>query len=143
VANLSAPQLVTALSVLVSSPEWETWKSFRDRMAHRSNLPRNLYGGTSLPPSKPLDFASTSSTSAYSGELEDFEGLLVWLAAQLSEVMAAVLVCPARASRTYTTLWDNMRELGLAAPPAAAHDGWPENTRWPYLAVLQAAHCVL
>jgi hypothetical protein len=40
-------------------------------------------------------------------------------------------------------IWENMRNLGLGALAHAnrhaAYDSW-ENDRWPYLAVLQAAH---
>lgn len=86
-----AQPLASGLSVILGAPEWERWVEFRNRMTHRSNLPRIIKAsvGSAPPPGKTLDFAATSSTAAFSGDEHDLVSLYDWLAAKLRELVVA------------------------------------------------------
>lgn len=84
-----AATLTQALSELCASAEWKLWVDLRNRMSHRSNLPRVSFGafGAAPPPAKPLQFAATSSTPVVEGDLESFDALHSWLADSLRKLL--------------------------------------------------------
>ena len=83
--------LVSVLEELVASDQWSLWKNFRNTMTHRSNLPRIVYAamGGPLPPANPLEFASTWSSKALSGDEATFNEMLSWLASSLERLLRA------------------------------------------------------
>lgn len=87
----SAGALTAALDRLLSAKEWGLWVGFRNRMTHRSNLPRIIQAwvGSPPPPAKPIHFAATSSTPAFQADAADFDGLHRWLASALASLLAA------------------------------------------------------
>ena len=89
--HASAAPLVGVLDQLLNSAEWRMWVDLRNRMTHRSNLPRvvKAWMGTSPPPIKPLHFASTSSTPAVEENLDHFDALVDWLASTLEALLSA------------------------------------------------------
>ncbi|HWG11514.1 MAG TPA: hypothetical protein VN693_08485 [Rhodanobacteraceae bacterium] len=80
-----ATEIIAVLRNLVSSKEWRMWVDLRNRMAHRSNLPRivHIAMGGPLPVSRPILFAATSSTPSIDLGIEDFDALQAWLASEL------------------------------------------------------------
>ena len=76
-----AAALAQTLSRLCASAEWKLWVELRNRMSHRSNLPRIIFGavGAETPLAKALHFAATSSTPIVEGDLESFDALHTWL----------------------------------------------------------------
>ena len=87
-SHAEARPLVDALSNLLSSSEWSLWIDLRNRMTHRSNLPRIVNAPPPLK-SKPLHFAPTSSTRHVEAEISDFDSLHNWLAKSLSDLLIA------------------------------------------------------
>lgn len=87
----TAVGLKLALHRLLSAPEWTFWIELRNRMTHRSNLPRrhSAYVGSDPPPIKPLDFAATSSTREVAADLVDFDALHRWLAVALRDLLTS------------------------------------------------------
>ena len=87
--HASATQLAGVLSGLVASREWVRWVELRNRMTHRSNLPRIHVVSVGAPPliTKPLNFAPTSSTPPVEAETSDFDGLHDWLAKSLGALL--------------------------------------------------------
>lgn len=81
--------LVAALEALTSSTEWTLWVELRNRMTHRSNLPRiiNVAFGAVPPPARALHFAATSSTPAFEADLSHLEALFTWLASSLRNLL--------------------------------------------------------
>ena len=81
----AASRLESAVRAMVASDEWSFWVNLRNRMTHRSSLPRNiwLYVGAPTPPAQALDFAKTSSTSAIQKDGSEVERHLKWLADSL------------------------------------------------------------
>jgi len=88
-----AAPVVAALTALSSSSEWRIWRTFRNRMTHRSNLPRITYASTedNLPPAKPVNVAATSSTDAFAADLVDLRDHFTWLASSLEGLLSAML----------------------------------------------------
>ncbi len=86
-----AEPLAEALGMILAAPEWERWVEFRNRMTHRSNLPRIIKAsvGSAPPPGKTLDFAATSSSTAFSSDENGLIRLYAWLAASLRNLFAA------------------------------------------------------
>lgn len=80
-----AASLVSALDSLAASSEWRLWIDLRNRMTHRSNLPRRHYASVGAPPPvvKPLNYAPTSSTPEIDADYSDWDALHGWLAHQL------------------------------------------------------------
>lgn len=76
---------------LADSNEFTLWTELRNRMSHRSNLPRIVEGviGGDAPPAKPLHFADTSSSRSIAGEFEEFDQLQAWLADSLRRLLVA------------------------------------------------------
>lgn len=84
-----AQSLATCLTTMCASAEWKQWIDLRNRMTHRSNLPRMLFAsvGSPTPPAKALHFAATSSTPEIVAELSDFDVLNNWLTSSLSKLL--------------------------------------------------------
>lgn len=76
------------LTNLLNSREWSLWRDLRNRMMHRSDLPRIIYAtlGAPLPVTNPLLFAATSSTPPVDADTADFDALHLWLAATIREL---------------------------------------------------------
>lgn len=85
VGHDKAASLVSALDRLSKSSEWRLWISLRNRMTHRSNLPRRHYASVGGPPPvvKPLNYAPTSSTPDIDSDYSDWDAMHEWLAHQL------------------------------------------------------------
>ena len=81
----AASRLKSALLVVTASDEWKLWVKLRNRMTHRSTLPRiiRVNVGAPTPPAQALDFAKTSSTSAIQMDVPEVERHLKWLANSL------------------------------------------------------------
>jgi hypothetical protein len=89
--------LARALTKLCASAEWKVWVELRNRMSHRSNLPRMIFGavGGAPPPAKALHFAATSSTPIVEGDLQSFDALHAWLTRSLTELLVeGMRLCP-------------------------------------------------
>jgi hypothetical protein len=79
-AHAAAAPIIEALDRLLGSTEWRLWLGLRNRMTHRSNVPRRHYasvGSTPLP-ENPVHFGSTSSTPDFVGDEVWFENQLSW-----------------------------------------------------------------
>ncbi|WP_415755726.1 hypothetical protein [Pseudomonas leptonychotis] len=77
------------LKVLVESDEWKNWVDLRNRMTHRSNLPRVGHGavGGEPPPAKALDFAATLSTPKIEEGVEFLERMFSWLSQAIKSLL--------------------------------------------------------
>ena len=84
-----AAELSTALQHLLAAPEWSLWVDLRNRMTHRSNLPRRIFASVGAPPPqvKPLNYAPTSSTPEVDADFADWDALHEWLAHQLRKLL--------------------------------------------------------
>ena len=90
--------LSVELRKVCASTEWRLWCDLRNRMSHRSNLPRvNIASiGAPLPSAKALHFAATSSTPPIEGDLPLFDALHAWLAKALESLLTeGAALCPA------------------------------------------------
>lgn len=81
----AASRLESAVRAMVASDEWSFWLDLRNRMTHRSALPRIIpvNVGAPTPPAQALDFAKTSSTSAIQMDGPEVQRHLEWLAESL------------------------------------------------------------
>jgi hypothetical protein len=86
-----AEPVVKSLTAILKSGEWKTWVDFRNRMTHRSNLPRIIKGsaGSAPPPAQALEFAGTSSTRRFSADEQGLVALYTWLSHNLQSLLAA------------------------------------------------------
>lgn len=86
-----ATDLVASLQDLVTAPEWKLWVDLRNRMTHRSNLPRRHFASVGSPPPQvnPLNYAPTSSTPEVDADLADWDELHQWLAWQLRKLLVS------------------------------------------------------
>lgn len=77
------------LTRLLASNEWSLWVDLRNRMTHRTNLPRIIHGsvGAPAPVTNPILFAATSSTPPIDADTSDFDALQGWLAAAIRELL--------------------------------------------------------
>jgi hypothetical protein len=84
-----ADALVASLDLLIGSPEWALWISLRNRMTHRSNLPRIILGavGAEPPPARALHFGATTSTAALEADVLYLEAMFAWLAQSLGKLL--------------------------------------------------------
>ena len=89
--HTAAAKLTASLDQLLSANEWSLWVDLRNRMTHRSNLPRVIraWVGPPPPPTKPINFAATSSTPAVEADEADFDALHYWLAKSMASLLAA------------------------------------------------------
>ena len=57
----SGSSLTAALRTILGSDQWTLWNGYRNTMAHRSSVPRIIFGalGGTLPPAKLLEYAET------------------------------------------------------------------------------------
>lgn len=96
--HAEAQALVSTLDVLTSSTEWDLWVDLRNRMTHRSNLPRIVHGavGAEPPPAKALHFAATLSTPAFEADVSHLEALFDWLASSLRNLLVEGLAFASR-----------------------------------------------
>jgi len=85
----TARNIVTELISIINSSEWEFWVDLRNRMSHRSNIPRVIRGagGSSPPPAKALQFGATSSTPAFEADEDHLVNLYEWLAQSLRNLL--------------------------------------------------------
>lgn len=81
--------LAAALLELLAAPEWTLWVDLRNRMTHRSNLPRRHFASVGAPPPqvKPLNYAPTSSTPEVDADFADWDALHEWLAQQVRKLL--------------------------------------------------------
>lgn len=81
----AASRLKSVLLDVTALDEWKFWVDPRNRMTHRSSLPRiiRVNVGAPTPPAQALDFAKTSSTSAIQKDGPGVERHLEWLADSL------------------------------------------------------------
>lgn len=88
-----AIELSDTLKMLLNSCEWSLWIDLRNRLTHRSCLPRIIHAsiGAPLPVTKPIIFAKTSSTPAIDADIADFDALHIWLAATLKDLLAKTI----------------------------------------------------
>jgi hypothetical protein len=86
----TAKIVVDELNSIIQSNEWKFWVDLRNRMTHRSNIPRIIRGavGGSPPPAKVLQFAATSSTPAFEADEDHLVNLFKWLAQSLGNLLA-------------------------------------------------------
>ena len=84
-----AKALTTALDRQTNSTEWDLWVDLRNRMTHRSNLPRIIQGavGAEPPPAKALHFAAASSTPAFEADVAHLEVMFGWLSQSLRRLL--------------------------------------------------------
>lgn len=84
-----AKALAACLKMVLDSKEWELWVALRNRMTHRSNLPRYIRGavGSEPPPAKILEFAATTSTPAFIGDERSLRNLFTWLSKSLRNLL--------------------------------------------------------
>lgn len=89
--HAKAAQLVAALNNLLAAHEWKLWVDLRNRMTHRSNLPRRIFAstGSSPPRVNPLNYASTSSTPDIDADLADWDALHTWLGEELRTLLVS------------------------------------------------------
>jgi len=87
--HVRAADLVIALQGLSAAPEWALWVDLRNRMTHRSNLPRQHFASVGAPPPqvRPLNYAPTSSTPDIDADFADWDALHNWLAQQLRKLL--------------------------------------------------------
>jgi len=89
--HAKATELVTTLQRLLAAPEWTLWVELRNRMTHRSNLPRRHFASVGGPPPqvRPLNYAPTSSTPEIDADLADWDTLRMWLAHALRDLLVS------------------------------------------------------
>lgn len=89
VGHSKAASLARALDGLVVANQWQLWIDLRNRMTHRSNLPRRHYASVGAPPPvvRPLNYAPTCSTPDIDANYEDWDDLQRWLALQLRDLL--------------------------------------------------------
>ena len=85
----SGSSLTAALRTILGSDQWTLWNGYRNTMAHRSSVPRIIFGalGGTLPPAKLLEYAETWSTDALSGDEETFSNMITWLAEATKQLL--------------------------------------------------------
>jgi hypothetical protein len=89
-AHPSAHTMVEALDCLLDSSEWPLWVDLRNRMTHRSNLPRRHYVsvGSAPLPDDPVHFAATSSTPDVVGDEAWFTDQFEWFAGSVGALLS-------------------------------------------------------
>ena len=90
----TAETIVDELNSMLRSNEWKLWVNLRNRMTHRSNIPRITRGavGGSPPPAKALQFAATSSTPEIEADKDHLVNLFKWLSQSLSKLLAGGVI---------------------------------------------------
>lgn len=82
-------QLTRALQWGLGSAEWEVYRTYRNTMTHRSNIPRIIHGaiGSAPPPEKIMQFADTWRTKGMHAGEDEFEKLFEWLTFFLRDIL--------------------------------------------------------
>jgi hypothetical protein len=86
-----AQELLGVLDVMLLSPEWRIWTSYRNTMTHRSNIHRIIYAalGSPLPPARIMQFAGSWSHDPMDGDERAFLALAEWLARTCRDLLNA------------------------------------------------------
>lgn len=86
-----AAELLSTLEDLKGSDEWELWVDLRNRMTHRSNLPRIIYASCGGAPqaNEALNYAATSSTPQINSDFDEWDKLNEWLATTLKKILVS------------------------------------------------------
>jgi len=88
-----AAPLRQALSKLSESPEWKQGRELRNRMVHRSNIPRMIISPP--PAAEALDYDATSSTESIQSGLKLSNDFHDWLTRSLTELLVGgTELCP-------------------------------------------------
>ncbi len=76
---------------LLASDEWNRFQEIRNRLSHRSNLPRHLFAsvGCATPAADLINYGGTTSTKKIEASLSDFDALVTWLSKTLCELLNA------------------------------------------------------
>lgn len=92
--NHKAAALVAVLERVTEAPEWKRYVELRNRMTHRSNLPRRSFAsmGGPLPKVNPINYAPTSTTKEIDADFVAWDALHRWLADSLRELLVAGVV---------------------------------------------------
>lgn len=85
----AASNLVSVLDALNRASDWATWVEFRNRMAHRSNLPRMIRAsvGSAPPPMHAVQLAATSSSRSTEVSEAGLSSLFEWLVQTLARLL--------------------------------------------------------
>lgn len=88
-SSIKAVRLKDRLKVLIDSDDFIRLSDLRNRMSHRSNLPRNqtLSMGAELPLAMKLDFGETTSTEALLLDELFLENMITWLASSVCDLL--------------------------------------------------------
>ena len=84
-----AKDLAAQFKQLIDSNEWALWLNIRNRLSHRSNLPKRHFASVGMPEptKKPLNFGQTTSTKEIDSDFSDFDALITWL----SDILRSLL----------------------------------------------------
>jgi len=82
-------QLTRVLQSGLGSAEWEVYRTYRNTMTHRSDIPRIIHAaiGSAPPPAKIMQFADTWSTRGMHAGEDEFEKLFEWLTLFLRDIL--------------------------------------------------------
>jgi hypothetical protein len=96
----NATEMTAALRTLVGAQEWTLWVDLRNRMTHRSNLPRRHFAsiGSPAPQVNPINYVHTSSTPEVDADIADWDALHQWLAQQLQKLLLSGIALLGRSS---------------------------------------------
>jgi hypothetical protein len=90
-ASMKTERLIKALTAIHESDDWKTWIDFRNRMAHRSNIPHRyrviVTAESEAPPAISAQFAQTSSSSQMEAGDEAVARLFSWLSPTLEALL--------------------------------------------------------
>ena len=83
---LTMKALSNAIKDIDESVEWKLWRSVRNRLSHRGNLPGILHAamGGALPAVNPILFDETTSTDAIDMDVQDLNAHFKWITNTLS-----------------------------------------------------------
>lgn len=87
----SGALMVATLETMLASDEWRIWKSYRNTMAHRSNIHRIVYAsiGSTPPPERIMQFAGNWSHDPMDGDEGAFIALGTWLRSTIKVLLIA------------------------------------------------------
>lgn len=82
--------LCLVLDEIASSARWNRWRKMRNRVSHRSNMPREIYASNGADaPSPKVWYARTSSSPRAKGDVEAIQAMFAWLAVSLHKLLFA------------------------------------------------------
>lgn len=84
-----AAPAVTAINKMLASDDWTLWRDLRNRMMHRSNLPRVIRGsiGSAPPKTPPIEYGATSSTQHVEGDESWIDMRCQWLSQHIAALL--------------------------------------------------------